>query len=591
MTIPDQDPSVTSSRVLPEVCVRVHVDGPAEPVIGMNGSPQTPADPFGVLWTRNVVAGSPLAEHVAEARRIPAAHTGTTRWSYDPQAAQRTLRDNPASLGARFEPWNRACSDMTEHACTLLTAINQARSRPGGSLIWPAPIEMSDDSAGAILARARTGANEGRTTKSHPWICTDPLWTEVMSEFGLTGVASLPSVAMGAWWMAHLANDYQDWRQDYLSMLDYTFYFEYNVDTATFGRRRAEQILRDLNRLWDMDGLSAELQVRRLHMTSSMAFFDTKRKHEAILRRRPTDGLTAWVHRDRDWWRDFKAQDSGAWAHFLSFVEGEAGRDDMMLTGVTNDWVDLGPDLRNDECNQSVLAMTRGSVTTAALLQCYERSVWMINAQFTTDGTVRPDRYAACMGTIGTCFWEMCNHRHDLWRYYALAVGACAEAAARDLYKACQLADCYTSDLEPREPADTTSLTVPRRLLSYEVVVAGDRHTGQVALHTAVCDAVDSGVLPLDIVIYAYVVPTLLRDGKIASSDFLSYMDSAYCANFATVVRSGHACAFSDLYCRAIASLVMEQWWCGMYFAIGLGSLIEAQPGKTAGDRAHEVER
>jgi hypothetical protein len=408
-----------------------------------------------------------------------------------------------------------------------------------------------------------------------------------MDEFGLAGVASFPSVAMGSWWMTHLARDYQDWRQDYLSMLCYSFYFEYNVDRASFGERRAERMLRELNLLWNLPDLSAELQVRRLHMTSSMAFFDTKRKHETAARSRSTDGLTAWVHRDRDWWRDFKAQDSGAWAHYLSWLPDDAGRDDMMLTGLTNDWVDLGPDLRNDECNQSVLAMTRGSVTTSALLQCYERSVWMLNAQLTSDGAVRPERYPACMGTIGTCVWEMCNHRHDLWRYYLIGIDSCAKACQRDLYKAGQLADCYTEDFEPCEPVNATPLTVPRRPLRYEVFVAGERYTGEVRLHTAVCEAVDSGVLPMSIVTYAYVVPMLLREKKITPSAFLSYMDSEYCKNFAIVMRSAHACEFSDPYCRAMASLVLEQWWCGMYFAIGLGSLIEAQPGKVASDRAH----
>jgi hypothetical protein len=512
---------------------------------------------------------------------------GTPQWSYEPEVARRTLRDDPAGLGRRFAEWNQACSGMTEHACALLEEIGRARVGNHGQRVWRVPVKTTDDSAGAILAQARAGANDGRTTKSNVGFCTSPRWAEAMDEFGLAGVASFPSVALGSWWMAHLANDYRDWREDYLSMLNYSFYFEYNLDRAAFGTWRAEQILRDLNHLWDMPRLPDELRVRRLHMTSSMAFFDTKRKHEAAVRNTPTDGLTAWVHRGRDWWRDFKAQDSGAWAHYLSFVAGDAGRDDMMLTGLTNDWVDLGPDLRNDECNQSVLAMTRGCVTTAALLECYERSVWMMNAQLTPEGGVKPERYSACMGTIGTCIWEMCNHRHDVWRYYAIAVDACAEASKRDLYKAGQLADCYSPEFEPSEPGNATRVAVPRRALPYEVLIAGERHSGNVRLHTAVGDAVESGVLPMSVVTYAYVVPLLLRERKITPSAFLSYMDGAYCENFAAVMRSGHASQFSDQYCRAMASLVLEQWWCGMYFAIGLGSLIEAQPGTIASDRAH----
>ena len=52
-------------------------------------------------------------------------------------------------------------------------------------------------------------------------------------------------------------------------------------------------------------------------------------------------------------------------------------------------------------------------------------------------------------------------------------------------------------------------------------------------------------------------------------------------------MRSGHANDFARPYGKAIAALTMEQWWHGMYFAIGAGSLIEAQPDRIAGDRAH----
>ncbi len=573
--------------ILPELCVRVHDGGSAAVGVSENGSRVISTSPFDVLWTRKNVSGSPLAEHVATARLMRSGGAGRAQWSYDPEAARRAVREAPAGLGIRFEEWSRACSEMTEHACALLAEINRVRSGGHGRRIWQAPVEIGNDSAAAILARARANANHGRTTKSNAWFCTNPRWAEVMDEFGLAGIASFPVVAMGSWWMAQLVHDYRDWRQDYLSMLGYSFYFEYNLDHARFGKQRAEQMLQELNYLWDMPGLSDDLRVRRLHMNSSMAFFDTKRKQEATAHRRSTDGLTAWVHGDRDWWRDFKAQDSGGWAHYLSFGAGDAGRDDMMLSGLTNDWIDLGPDLRNDECNQSVLAMTRGSVSMKALLECYERSVWMINAQLATDGTVKPERWAGCMSTIGTCMWEICSHRHDLWRYYLIGVDSCAAASKRDLYRACQLADCYTSDFEPCEPVNVSSLRVPRRSLSYEVFVAGERYTGEVALHTAVCDAVEHGVLPVSVVTYAYVVPILLRDGTLTPSAFLAYMDSGYCENFITVMQSALACEFSDPYCHAIASLTMEQWWCGIYFAIGLGSLIEAQPGRVANDRIH----
>ncbi|MBB5873607.1 hypothetical protein F4553_007041 [Allocatelliglobosispora scoriae] len=578
-----------TTQLWPEVVERVHRDGPAAPAIGVNGPDGTPANPFDLLWTRKAIAGSPLAEHVAAAGTRP--EYGTSL--YDPVAAWRVLQQYPGAFGTEFEQRNRACAEMTEHACALLGDISAARSGLGDSRrIWQAPVEIGDDSAGAILASARSGANGGRTTKSHPGLCTSPAWAEVMEEFGLAGIASLPTVGLGAWLMSLLTNDFpggDDWRQDYVIFLAYAFYFEYNLDSASFGQQRAERVLQDLNHMWDVPGLPVDLVVRRLHMLTSMAFFDTKRKDEAAVRDNPTDGLTAWVHRDRDWWRDFKALDSGGWAHYLSFHPGVAGRDDMMLCGLTNDWVDLGPDLRNGECNQSVLAMTRGSVTTSALLECYERSVWMLNSQLTPDGRVRPERFTGCMTTIGTCMWEMSNHRHDIWRYYVIGIDSCAEATERDLYRSGLLADCYAEDFTPRLPVGTESLAVSRRPLPYEVLVGGEWHRGEVALSVPLCDAVEAGVLAMSVVLYSYVVPKLLRDGEITVPAFLSYVDSEYCGNFAEVMRSAYASGFDDPYCQAVASLVLEQWWSGMYFAIGLGSLIEAQPGAIAGDRAYDT--
>ncbi|MGW1050791.1 hypothetical protein ACWDBD_29100 [Streptomyces sp. NPDC001118] len=64
-------------------------------------------------------------------------------------------------------------------------------------------------------------------------------------------------------------------------------------------------------------------------------------------------------------------------------------------------------------------------------------------------------------------------------------------------------------------------------------------------------------------------------------------MDRAYCHHFAQIMRSGHASDFKRPFSEPMAALVMEQWWHGMYFAIGAGSLIEAQPDRFAGDRAH----
>lgn len=151
-------------------------------------------------------------------------------------------------------------------------------------------------------------------------------------------------------------------------------------------------------------------------MLCSRTFFDLKLTHEAAVRNQATDGLTAWVHTELDTWRDFKALDSGGYAHYQSFAPGVAGGDDMMLSGLVNDWVDLGPDLRHEECNQSVFALTRGSVVMADLLRCYERIVWMLNASFASD-----ERHAGCMSIVTVCIWGPCSHRQDVWRYFSLA--------------------------------------------------------------------------------------------------------------------------------------------------------------------------
>ncbi|MER6048208.1 MULTISPECIES: hypothetical protein [unclassified Streptomyces] len=448
-------------------------------------------------------------------------------------------------------------------------------------------MKIGQDRIGEICARARAGANAGRTTKSRLPSCAAPSWAKVMDEFGLRGVAGFPNFAMGSWWMGLLSDDYPDWRQGYIPLLDYGFYLEYNVDTVRPGPHAAGDLMQEILALWDVPSLPVELQARRLHVACDMAFFDLKRRHEASLKSHPTNGLTTWVHADRDGWRDFKAVDSGIFAHYLSFVEGPAGRDDMMLTGLVNDWVDLGPDLRYEECSQGVLALTQGSLVLSDLLDCYERTVWMINAQLTSDGSVRHERYAGCMETIGTCMWQMCNHRQDLWRYYALAHDLCSEAGARDLSAACQLADCYTPALEPRQPSSPERVCVPRCDIDYAVHVDGERHCGTLHVHRAVREAVENGLLPMGIVEHALVVPLLLRDRRITEDAFLRYMDGGYCDHFASVMYTGHASGFSRAYGTAVAALVMEQWWHGIWFAIGAGSLIEAQPDRIAADRHH----
>ncbi|PHH79854.1 hypothetical protein CDD80_3587 [Ophiocordyceps camponoti-rufipedis] len=196
-------------------------------------------------------------------------------------------------------------------------------------------------------------------------------------------------VFLGSWWMRLLLRDFDDWTQDYLSILDYSFFLEYNVDQMGRGPS-SDPLMREILALWDMTGLSPELP---------------------IFRSRESTGKTVWVHASRDAFRDFKALDSGGFAHYLSFAPGVAGRDDMMLAGLVNDWVDLGPDLRYQECCQSVFALTRGSLALRDLLSCYERTLWMLNASL-----VSGERLVGWMTLVGTCVWQLVNHRQDITR-------------------------------------------------------------------------------------------------------------------------------------------------------------------------------
>ncbi|KAF7943864.1 uncharacterized protein EAE97_005934 [Botrytis byssoidea] len=334
--------------------------------------------------------------------------------------------------------------------------------------------------------------------------------------------------------------------------------------------------------IWDMPELSRKLQIRRSHMLCSMAFFNLKRRHESDFLNQDTDGRTVWIHKDRDIWRDFKALDSAGYSHYFSYALGAPRRDDMMLAGLVNDWIDLGPDLRYQECNQSVFALTRGSLTINDLTKCYERTVWMLNASFDSE-----ERHVGCNGIVGTCIWQLSNHRHDLWRYYSLAYDNCSVAQQLDLYKIANLADCYASDFTPRTLSDAKAISISRQDYPYRVRVNEIEHKGSIMLHTAVCDAVKSELLPASVIDYQIVLPLLLRTGQIDEATFLSYMDHHYCDHFADIMRYGHADRFSHAYARAIAALVMEGWWSGIYLAISIGSLIEAQPDHIANDRPH----
>ncbi|WP_141332388.1 hypothetical protein [Myxococcus sp. AB025B] len=436
-----------------------------------------------------------------------------------------------------------------------------------------------------ILQRARAGANQGRSTKSSEVSgCTHPLWRQTMNEHGLRGTASYPTFSVAV--LGGLSTgEFGDWRQDYLATLIYGFYVEYNVDMSE--DEHHNHFVRDLLLLWDLPDLPSELRVRRAHQLADMAFIDAKRKSEAALRAVPTSGDKAWVFRDRDLWRDFKACDSAMFGHYLSSVPGTTGRDELMLTGLVQDWADLGPDLRYGECAQSVLTLTRGSVSTTALIECYERTVWQFNAAFTPGAALKPERFPLMVIIMDVCIWQASDHRHDIWRYFAIASSACALIQERDLYKACQLADCYSRELEPTVPTSPARVSVPRRPWRYEVTVAGRRHSGTLELHAALVDAVENGWMPMASVEHFLVIPRLLVLRAISPGEFLAHMDQHTCEQHAIIVRAGYRCDFNRQFTTARILLVMEQWWSGINFAIGIGSLIEAQPGQTAQDRLH----
>ncbi|EDN95919.1 predicted protein [Sclerotinia sclerotiorum 1980 UF-70] len=522
-------------EILSDVAVRVHS--------AFNGG--TSKAPLDILWARKIVENSPLANHISAIKEklqgadkhMPEQYQGGDAWqNFRPELEHSRLLDIKEPSGP-FDAYSMELAQMTSNALEILQGIIQQRDDSylpqnkdkHSKKVWTQPVVIvPDDAVGIMLQRASAGANGTRCTKSNVVSCVSPDYSEAIDGFGLTGVAKYP-IFMGSWWMAPLMHDFDDWRQDYLSILLYSFFFEYNVDKVT-GSKSLSPLGKQVAAIWDMPNLPEELQIRRSHMLCSMAFFDLKRRHEDEFCNKNTDGRTVWVHKDRDIWRDFKALDSAGFAHYLSFAPGAAGRDDMMLAGLVNDWIDLGPDLRYQECNSSVFALTRGSLAMEDLTKCYERT-------------------------------------------------------SLDLYKIAELADCYSSDFTPMELPDAKTIAVPRRAYSYQVRINDTEHRGSILLHITVCEAVQSGLLPASVVNYQIIVPLLLRTGRIDESTFLNYMDQHYCTHCAEIMGSGHEDGFSYAYSRAIAALVMEEWWSGLYFAVGIGSLIEAQPDQIANDR------
>ncbi|KAI9647981.1 hypothetical protein NHQ30_002603 [Ciborinia camelliae] len=571
-----------NKMTLPELAVRVH----------SACKEHAQKKPLEVLWTRKAIQNTPIANHIATIKKElygSGNQDGGERTGIFTPKLGLTRVLNETAWNEPFRAHSTELVEMASNAVDLLQEIIEQQAEPSalpeknklGRRVWTQPVVIiKDDASDLMIQKARAGANGNRSTKSKVVPCLSPVYADVMSDFGLAGVAAYP-VFLASWWMSLLMHDLDDWRQDYICTLGYTFYLEYNVDKANV-QQFVTPLGKEVAAIWDMPDLPDELLVRRSHMLFSMSFFDLKRTHEAGFSHQMSDGLTVWVHKDRDTWRDFKALDAAVFGHYLSFATGVAGRDDLMLCGLVNDWIDLGPDLRYQECSQSVFALTRGSLAMTDLVKCYERTVWMLNASFTSE-----ERHVGCMTTVGACIWELCNHRHDVWRYYSLAFDTCSALQESDLYKIANLADCYTPDLTPSTLADANVVFVPRRSYSYQVLIDHTEYKGSVMLHTTVCDAVESGILPSTVVDYQIILPLLLRNGEIDAATFLNYMDLHYCAHFADIMRSGHADGFSHAYGCAIAALVMEEWWSGLYFAIGIGSLIEAQPDHIANDRPH----
>ncbi|GEN09900.1 hypothetical protein SAMN05443572_107194 [Myxococcus fulvus] len=579
---------------MPPLVERVH----AKPII-IGESPNTPFNEsvVDVLHSRKKIEGSVFANHISRLRErlygAAARDEAPIPWSFDPQGARRVIRDDPRALGEEFEERTRECSEMIENGCTLLEHIHRLRTQgadagvsPGTGPAWRVNVSGEDGLVQELLDRAKAGANRGLSTKASGVSgCAHPLWIQLMDEYGLRGAAAYPIFAVGVWISGLSSGEFDDWRQDFIVTLIYGFYLEYNLDA--FEDPRGRHFLRDLTCMWDVPDLPAELRARRTHLLAQLAYVDAKRRSEAALRSVPTNGLMAWAFRDRDAWRDFKACDSSMFGHLLSSVPGNRGRDDLMLTGLTQDWADLGPDLRNGECAQSVLTLTRGSLSAASLITCYERTVWMLNALLTADAGVQRSRSSLMITCMDINVWNSGAHRHDVWRYFTLAADACAWVQERDLYKSCQLEDCYTRDFEPTLPRGSSRVTVRRRSLPYSVTVHGRRFSGAVELHTVVADAVVRGLLPREYVEYQYVIPKLYIGKALTPSEFISHMDRVYCEQSATIMRAALQADFSEAFATALILFVMEQWWAGFNLAFGVGSLIEAQPGHTANDRVH----
>jgi hypothetical protein len=551
-----------------------------------------------ILWPRGYADDSPYGRFLSmlrAEREIGHVSNPQSSWAYDPSLALREARHGSWLTDEPTARWTSAVIEMAENGMALNNAVVRARSYPKAAYdtkwqsmaeAWPSPVRTASDKAGEIFTLARSGANEGRSTKSKITACPHPAWRDVTRTYGLRGFNAIPVVALGGHGFGLQSLAAANWEADYITMLLNMFYLEYNIDTL--GGVEDNHVMTDLTHALDYPDLPYDLRLRRLHITCNMAFFDAKRKSESLFEKAPTAGVDAWVFRNRDMWRDFKAADSSMWGHYLSYADGYAGRNDLMISGLTADWTDIGPDLRYSECGNSVLTMTRGSITCSDLLHAYERTVWMLNDHWTSDGDIRSERYTGCAIATGVGIWAATDHRHDIWRYYSLAFDTCKDATQRNLHRVVGLlADCYTESFAPAEPDDFSTLSIPRSALRFDVRVEGQRFNGDVILHQALVHVVHNGRMPMSVIDNLIILPMLLRQGRITPEAFLDCMDRNYCTNAAVIANTLHVNNFDRQIGVALAALVMEQWWSGIFYAIGVGSLIEAQPGRVAHDRSH----
>ncbi|GGP85671.1 hypothetical protein GCM10010231_65200 [Streptomyces sindenensis] len=81
--------------------------------------------------------------------------------------------------------------------------------------------------------------------------------------------------------------------------------------------------------------------------------------------------------------------------------------------------------------------------------------------------------------------------------------------------------------------------------LTPNAYVDGVRRRGELKVHEALADGVESGVLPMLMVEYGLVVLLLFHDGRINADTFLRHTHRTYWEHFAAVVHRGHVAGFS----------------------------------------------